>query len=229
MKKFTLIELLTVISIIMLLSAMLMPAFGKAHSMAYKVSCVNNLRQLGVAFLMYASENSNYLPPYMGGSVYAHGGTNWARFTYDYHGDVNILKCPASPQKAPNPTMEGLHLYDGNYGWNYSGTQGKMGSIHRIGAPAKCYLVFDSGDPCVIFNANNWDNLMEELDLDWNSKGEGANRHRDCVNVTFLDGHSASLPLREFIAAPNESDSAPWYIEWSGGVLMPGIIPFPKR
>ncbi|MBQ7651448.1 MAG: type II secretion system protein, partial [Victivallales bacterium] len=124
MKRFTLIELLTVISIIMILSALIMPAFGKAQSMAYKLSCVNNLRQLGVAFLMYASDNTNYFPPYMGGSVYAHGGTNWARFTYDYHGDVNILKCPASPQKAPKATMEGLHLYDCNYGWNYSGTQG---------------------------------------------------------------------------------------------------------
>ncbi len=230
MKRFTLIELLTVICIIMLLSALIMPAFGKAQGMACKASCINNLRQLGMAFLMYAYENKNYLPPNMSGNdVYAHGGSNWARFTFDYHGDVNILKCPSSPQEAPKATMEGLHLYDGNYGWNYSGTQGKTGTIHRIPTPANCYLVFDSGDPCVIFNANTWDNLMEELDLDWKSKGEGANRHRDCVNIAYLDGHTGSLPLRQFIAAPNDSDTAPWFIEWRDGTLMPGVIPHPER
>ena len=231
MKRFTLIEMLTVICIIMLLAALLMPAFGKAQSQAYKVSCINNLRQLGMAFLLYATDNKNYLPPHMSTSttVYAHGGTNWARYTFDYHGDTKILKCPSSPLPEPKATMEGFHIYDGNYGWNFSGTQGKTGSITRIDKPANCYLVFDSGDPCVMFWTNNWDSLMEELDLDWKSKSEGANRHRGCVNVTYLDGHVSSLSLREFIAAPNDSDTAPWYIEWSGGVLMPGIIPYPDR
>ena len=39
----------------------------------------------------------------------------------------------------------------GNYGWNFSGTQGKMGPLNRIGKPSECYLVFDSGDPCVMY------------------------------------------------------------------------------
>ncbi len=229
MKRFTLIELLTVISIITLLSALLMPAFGKAQKQAYKVSCINNLRQLGLAFIQYASDYKHHLPMQNSADVYAHGGTNWTRYTYDYYGDVNLLKCPASLQDAPKPTVEGFHAYDGNYGWNFSGTQGKMGPITRIGKPSECYLVFDSGDPCVMYWTNKWDNLMEELDLDWKSKNEGANRHRGCVNVNFLDGHVSSLPLREFIAAPNDSDTAPWYIEWHGGMLMPGVIPYPDR
>ena len=229
MRRFTLIELLTVICVIMLLSALVMPAFGKAQKQACKVSCVNNLRQLGMAFIQYAADNSFYLPPQMSTSVYDHGGSNWARYTFDYYADVRLLNCPSSPDDAPPQTLEGFHLYDGNYGWNFSGTQGKLGKIHRIGNPSGCYLVCDSGDQCIIFGNNNWDNLMEELDLDWKSKMEGANRHRGCVNTTYLDGHVSSLPLREFLGTPNDSDTAPWYIEWSAGVLMPGVIPYPVR
>lgn len=229
MKRFTLLELLVVISIIMVLSALLMPAFGKAQNQAQRVSCISNLRQLGLAFQQYASDYSQYLPPSMGGSVYNNGGMNWTRYLRDYYGDVRLLKCPASAQDAPEDTMEALHLYDGNYGWNFSGTQGKRGKITSIPNMSGCYLVFDSGDQCVINGTNNWTNLMEELDLDWKSGKEGANRHSNCVNVTYLDGHVASLQLREFIAAPNDADSAPWYIDWSGGVLLPGVIKFPDR
>lgn len=229
-KVFTLIELLTVIAICAIMAAILMPALHSAQRHAQSISCVGNLRQIVFSFLMYAADSKDKLPPYMENSIYGHGGTSWAWYTYDYHNDVNILDCPVSKQGAPEPTREGLHLQDGNYGWNYDGTQGNRGSLRaRIPKPSRAYLVFDSGDQCVIYGANNWTNLMEELDLDWDSRTEGPNRHNNYVNISFVDGHVHKLKLDDFIAAPNKYDSIPWHIEWTTPVLQKQAIPFPLR
>jgi len=89
---FTLIELLVVIGIIAILASFLMPAIARAKESGKRIACVNNMRQLGLAVVMYADENGGQFPP--------RATPLWMTRLLPFYQNVSILKCPTDTVQA---------------------------------------------------------------------------------------------------------------------------------
>ncbi len=167
LRGFTLIELLVVISIIAVLLAILIPSLSKVREKVKDTACRSNLKNVGLALIMYLDAYDRKLPPAnpangflwrdAAGNVFrpnnANGNTYWGIYYYDYLGqNTKIFGCPSLTH-----LPEGLiYTYSGQnpvdvikqagYGLNYN-SKGRGRNTNTIYKPAEFLFCSDHAEP----------------------------------------------------------------------------------
>lgn len=126
LKAFTLIELLVVIAIIAILAAILFPVFAQAREKARAISCLSNMKQIGLGLTMYIEDYDETTPPEYVANRDINGGDScdsWgvclespSSLINPYLKSDHVWTCPSSPPAAHDPVI--ADYWDGKYASN---------------------------------------------------------------------------------------------------------------
>jgi len=209
---------LVVIAIIAILAAILFPVFARAREKARQTSCLNNVKQLGLAVMQYVQDYDETFPfadisyavavlrPYSGGISATH---KWADMIYPYVKNTQTFKCPSGPRVWIS------------YAWNanlgYWGTTTRTGAIYQgvplatVEKPAETVVIADTERDSHYSGDNSY--------LLWSSMHCSRfmpARHNGGANLALCDGHAKWYGVA---VTPDHVDTGTWPTQPPVGVL----------
>ena len=211
---FTLIELLVVIAIIALLAALLLPALTGPKRKSEGTVCANNIRQLSVAWMLYAQDNADLFVSNHGVAETFARRQTWANNVQDWvDGDDNtnmvyltdsklgpyagrqarVFKCPADREPALNGQRirsMSMNAMVGEPGWTvtnaFNPAYQQFRKSSEVPNPSGIFVFLD--EHCDTINDGFFVNRLDE----YNWGNVPGSYHNGAVNLSFADGHTES-------------------------------------